>query len=329
VTRLQSDLFPTDTSYLFHEHLEDVNEPIYFHQFAERAQAKGLQYLAEADLSVMVPGNYPPEIENVLQMLAQDLIHMEQYMDFLRNRMFRQTLLCHDRQRPSYRLSPELLTPFHIASPVRPKKEKPDLTSPEPEDFEGPSGIGLNSRDPLVKAAMVHLAEQWPRAVPFPALCEAARQLSGSGASGTDKAASDVQALGQALLTFYASASTSLVELWLHPPRLPASLPERPVASPLARLQAAHHEYVTNLRHEQVYLGEFERHLLRLLDGAHDREALVEGLTRVVEEGELLVEDGGERIYDGERLRELLAQAVDRQLPLLLRGALLLPENAG
>jgi methyltransferase-like protein len=138
-----------------------------------------------------------------------------------------------------------------------------------------------------------------------------------------------VSALGQALLTFYASASTNLIELWLHPPRLPASLPERPVASPLARLQAVHHEYVTNLRHEPVYLGEFERHLLRLLDGARDRAGLMDGLTKVVEEGELLVEDGGERVYDGERLRGLLAQAVDRQLPQFLRGALLLPENAG
>jgi SAM-dependent methyltransferase len=48
-------------SYLYHEHLEDVNEPIYFHQFAERAAAHGLRYLGEVDLRVMVPSNYPPD----------------------------------------------------------------------------------------------------------------------------------------------------------------------------------------------------------------------------------------------------------------------------
>ena len=35
-------------TYLFHEHLEDVNHPVYFHEFVARASAAGLQYLAPA-----------------------------------------------------------------------------------------------------------------------------------------------------------------------------------------------------------------------------------------------------------------------------------------
>jgi len=35
-------------SYLFHEHLEEVNEPIYFHQFIDKAAGHGLRYLGEA-----------------------------------------------------------------------------------------------------------------------------------------------------------------------------------------------------------------------------------------------------------------------------------------
>src|SRR5262245_12059900 len=112
-------------SYLFHEHLEDANAPVYFHEFAERAAAKGLRYLGEADFAVMVPGNYPPEISNVLHMVAVDLVHMEQYMDFLRNRTFRQSLLCHARQTPNYKLDPELVKRMHVASPVKPVKEAP------------------------------------------------------------------------------------------------------------------------------------------------------------------------------------------------------------
>lgn len=37
-----------DDGYLFHEHLEEVNEPVYFHQFVRHAKSKGLQYLADA-----------------------------------------------------------------------------------------------------------------------------------------------------------------------------------------------------------------------------------------------------------------------------------------
>ena len=34
--------------YLFHEHLEEVNDPLYFHQFVAMAKAHGLRYLGEA-----------------------------------------------------------------------------------------------------------------------------------------------------------------------------------------------------------------------------------------------------------------------------------------
>jgi len=45
----------SNDSYLYHEHLEEVNEPLYFYQFIERVQAKGLQYLGEVDFRSMVP----------------------------------------------------------------------------------------------------------------------------------------------------------------------------------------------------------------------------------------------------------------------------------
>ena len=35
-------------SYVLHEHLEVVNEPVYFYQFAETAAAEGVQFIAEA-----------------------------------------------------------------------------------------------------------------------------------------------------------------------------------------------------------------------------------------------------------------------------------------
>ena len=46
-------------SYLFHEHLERTNLPIYFHQFIERAEHAGLQYLSEAVVSEMLTSHFP------------------------------------------------------------------------------------------------------------------------------------------------------------------------------------------------------------------------------------------------------------------------------
>ena len=54
---------------------------------------------------------------------------------------------------------------------------------------------------------------------------------------------------------------------------------ERPGVCSLVRLQAARGNDVTNRRHERLQLGKFERQLVPLLDGKHDRSELIEELT--------------------------------------------------
>lgn len=311
-------------SYLFHEHLEEFNEPLYFHQFAERAATVGLRYLGEADLHVMVPGNYPPEVASVLQKLSPDIIHIEQYMDFLRNRMFRQTLLCHQELKPNYGLRAEQLTQFAIASSAKAVSAQPDLHGTTVEQFRGPGGITLNSSIPLAKAAMLCLSEAWPQALSFVELRNRARaRLQPHEHIEPAVIAQDNQALGQCLLTCYTSASSSLLELHVHPARFEMEVSERPVASPLARLQAAVGPAVTNLRHETVRLGDFDRQALLHLDGTRDRAALVDTLFDIVQRGLLTVCENQQPITDPQRLRLILQPALQEQLRRLARSALL------
>lgn len=312
-------------SYLFHDHLELVNDPIYFYQFAERAAQAGLRYLGEADFRVMVPGNYPPQIESVLRVLSPDIIHMEQYMDFLRNRMFRQTLLCHKAVTPRYDLRGENLTEFYIGSAFRPVSANPNIQSADCETFEALDRITLSSREPLVKAAMIHLAEAWPRTIAFTELCEAARKLVQKDSKAESPSISwDRQVLGQALLSCYVSAPTNYLTLNLNPIRFALTISNRPVASPLARLQADTSNRVTSLAHEIVALEEFDRQLVRHLDGNRDRAALLSALSDLVKNGELFVEEEGKLVTEIERVRNLLDQVLDQRLSALARNALLM-----
>ena len=73
-------------SYLYHEHLEQTNAPLYFYQFIERAESAGLQYLSEADVRDMFTRPSPASISETLDQISPDLLHLEQYMDFVRNR---------------------------------------------------------------------------------------------------------------------------------------------------------------------------------------------------------------------------------------------------
>jgi len=81
-------------NYLLHEHLEEHNTPYYFHQFNEMAEKAGMRFLAESKLPTMFIGNFPKNTADVLATCG-DIIRTEQYMDFIYNRRFRSTLLCH------------------------------------------------------------------------------------------------------------------------------------------------------------------------------------------------------------------------------------------
>lgn len=79
---------------LFHEHLETVNAPVYFYEFMEKADGQSLQDLAEAAFASMLTSGFSREVQTTLEKISSDIIHLGQYMDFVRNRPFRQTLLC-------------------------------------------------------------------------------------------------------------------------------------------------------------------------------------------------------------------------------------------
>jgi methyltransferase-like protein/2-polyprenyl-3-methyl-5-hydroxy-6-metoxy-1,4-benzoquinol methylase len=315
----------TPDSYLFHEHLEEHNDPVYFFQFVRQAESKGLRYLAEADLNVMAPGNFRPEIQEVLQQLSDDLIHLEQYMDFLRNRMFRQTLLCHAQHTPQYKLQPRQLSAFHVASALRPASAAPSLRNHQPEVFQAANGASVRVTEPLFKAVLSRLADRWPETIPFPALCAEGRALlDGVTIRETGSADRDAEQIGAWLLHLYTSAAGRLVELHVRPPICTRTVSERPRACAYTRWQARAGRLVTNLRHEPVELTDFARHLIQLLDGEHDRGMCCAALMEMAETQRLAVSKDGEPVRDRQRLRLLFEEALDGQLPLMARQSLLL-----
>jgi methyltransferase-like protein len=311
-------------SYLLHEFLEENNEPVYFYQFVERAKAKGLRYLGEAELGIMVSANFPPDIESVLKRLAVDIIHTEQYMDFLRNRTFRQTLLCHEEVKPKYQIEPLQAAAFHVASPAKPAALPVDLTSGAPQTFSCPNNVSLTAQDPIVKAALWCLGEVWPQPVPFNELLERARaRLHHPGAPGTDTLAQETESLGQALLTGYVSAAPGTVQLSLYPAPFTVQVSATPAATPLARLQATSGYQVTNQRHEVVALDEFIRQVLCHLDGKRNRGELLDVLVQLAVEDVIRVNRGDQRVTDPATIRTSLDAVLDQQLEALARNALL------
>lgn len=310
-------------AYLFHDHLEEHNSPIFFHQFIERAAAHQLRYLADANLHTMDLQNFPEQVGQVLRRVAHDMIQLEQYMDFLRNRTFRQTLLCHTHHTPNYRLDSGVLAPFFVGSPLRPVSSRPDLHSSNREDFRSPSGSSAFSIYPIVKAALVALGEAWPRFLSLEELCSQARaRLDGEALPSAATRAADKQHIEQALLKFYSIAG-DLVDFRLRPLGVTTQPSPKPLARPLARWQARSGRSATNLRHESINLDEFGRQVLLRLDGGHTRPETVRELIGLVEAGQVTFQHEGEVITDPRRIEPAMVSLLDRQIDRFAHQAFL------
>lgn len=312
---------------LLHDELEEINQPLYFHQFAEQVERHGLQYLGDAEFHTMVNSNFAPPVSDALGRMSRDVIELEQYMDFLRDRTFRRSLLCHDRVRLNRTLRPELVSPFYIASHTRPEPDADAVHSVQVARFHAGSGAILSTDHPATKEAMLYLAEIWPRAIALEPLLDAARARLGLNGDRADPdRVADAYVLSANILQAY-SYSDTLVDLRTRRPEPVLAVSERPVASPVARLQAREISKVTNLCHDRVDLDELDRYLIQYLDGHHRCADMVEALIAgPVADGRLTVapapgEAGSEP--DGRAMRDILAEGVEKRLQWLARASLL------
>ena len=320
--QLEMNRLKTNTdNYLLHDELEDVNDPIYFHQFAERAAQHGLQYLSEVDFSTVLPMNFSPAVSANLFQLARDVIEMEQYMDFLRNRTFRKTLLVHADLSINRTLRPERLRLMCLASQAQAVSDQPDLASLGVEKFRSADGATLSTDHPVTKVALTRLRAAWPQAIHFTDLLAAARAQLGLDPS-PEKSASDAQVLAANLLKAY-TYSSNLVELHVYPARFTTEISACPLASPWARWQAEEPGQITNLRHERVELDEVARFLLRHLDGTRDRAALFNVVAKPLRDGTLVVRQDDQPVEDLAQAEAILAEELDTNLQWLAQAALL------
>ena len=270
---------------LFHDELAAVNEPVYFHEFASHAARFKLQYLAEADFFEMQMGVLPETVSDEL-LTVEDVIRREQYLDFVKGRMFRQTLLCRAELELDRTPQPLIVQTLAVSSPAQPTgapDRKGGVT------FEGPTGSTLTTDHPLVCRALERVGRGWPGALWV-------RDLIPEAASEAERFA-----VCGALLRCYAA---NLVQLHATPPPLITSVSDRPEASPLARHQARSGPLVTNLRHASVRLeDDLGRRLVVLLDGTRDRAELLHELrTFLLESGRQVpdpLEVGLERSLEG------------------------------
>lgn len=302
--------------YLLHEYLEDINTPMYFHEFVERAEKRGFQFLSEAEFYIMLTNQFSKEVAETLARISNEIVRTEQYMDFVRNRLFRQTLICRRSQTLNRNLNPASIMPFYVSSPV--KDFKPDLTSASAETFSMNNGMTVTASSPFVKAAFQHLSEIWPQSVAFPDLVKAA--YSKLGLENQEANQLETQSLATDMLNMYCN---NLVYLRTTPPPFVTEISEKPKVSELVRHQAETDLCLTNQLHEYIRTDAFGQQLIKLCDGTKTHDELLQEMIKRFQDGTLKVHKGGMTLSEEADIREAIQPLLNDMLKTMAKTAVL------
>ena len=248
-------------SYLYFEYLDEHHSPMLFRDFVRACEAAGLRYLCDTQLHTQFPATLGDSVEAALADL-EDGLEVEQWLDFLGNRAFRQSLLIRDDAESEDLLSLERFAALSLCADLRPPARARPRDS-RPVSFARPSGEGVEVCHPLTKGVLTALGDAFPDALP---LGEVLPQAQGSVAQLAGLATADD--LSSLLAELFGLFARGAIQGRLHPRHLPRGLPERPRVRPLVRaLVEEGRPQVPTRDHGNLDLDPLAARLIGLLDG--------------------------------------------------------------
>jgi methyltransferase-like protein/trans-aconitate methyltransferase len=309
-----------------HDDLSPGATAFFLYEVVEDASREGLQYLTDATAPVMTAEllelrNEPEAVTKLLsQIPVEDWVTREQYLDFIKGRMFRETLLCHHEVELKRPVPVTRLRDFCFCTDIMPATPDLDPQASGRAEFKTRSGQRISTDHALSKAALLHLGAIWPQASSFSDMVTAALARLGPMAETLrDKLDEHVDSLTEILFRGFCAG---IFEVEAFPPPLSADISERPQASLLARKQAETGPLLTNLRHSTVVLEDpITQRLLALLDGTRSIDELVTALSAAVPQTSGKNGDSGDGAASTGPV--ISRDNVERNLQLLARLSLL------
>ncbi|WP_428990307.1 methyltransferase regulatory domain-containing protein [Methylocapsa aurea] len=297
--------------YIAHEFLEEVNDPCLFRDFVAAAERAGLAFLAEAELPSMIVENYPPQTaEQARRLGGGQLLAIEQYLDMLTGRTFRQSLLIarerFDRVRRD--INPDAMEglAFLTRGDLRIEREG------EGGRVIDAAGRTLSTMSPAVLDCLERLIARFPASSTLDDL------LPDAGcADAAERRALARDALLKMTLVGMAIVTIDAIDAAAAPG-------PRPKGWAIAADDAARGEQVsTNLRHERVALDAVAQALLPKLDGSATAADLAAHLVRLGKEGRLNFAEHGAPVSDDDAMSRIAEEQTAACLQYLAKAALL------
>ena len=307
--------------YLFHEHLESVNAPCYFHEFVEHIERYRLQFLGDADVSTMLGREIPEETRNAIERIASDIVQMEQYYDFMRNRQFRSTLICHDSMPLRRRLDAESVKDIRFLLQPSGKQEPVTLGSTEEHCFQTAHSRLIRTGTPLMKAVLEYLMKQWPKGVDVSQLYNAAKSAMETARISTPPEDEARHAIAAELLHITGNGGVAL-RTWEPPVAL--EIGQHPRMRRSSQVTARRYNFAINAHHERCTLSAAVAQLATLLDGRRDRSSLIEFMLDCAQKGRFSITVNGNSVDIRDDMRIPVSEFIDATLQKFAQSLLLM-----
>ncbi|MFK8040239.1 MAG: methyltransferase regulatory domain-containing protein [Rickettsiaceae bacterium] len=293
--------------YLRHDHLSDINNQFYFHDFMDQAAKCDLQYLADTSVASMFIGNMPKRVVEKLQSI-QDIVRTEQYMDFINNRRFRSTLLCHKSAQINRNLDPNDIKKFNMNFNVQAEKPIADVdlkNSLESLQFyyQQNKDNNISTSSPAMKAILYTFAES-QEPVNFDDLVKNANKKLGGERS---------EEITQELLNnAMRLVLQGYIELTIKDP-IKYKKHKNPKISKIARYQAKNTnvQWIVNHHHKPIGINLFEKCAIPYMDGTNTKDQILEEIVKCVENKIFTINQNGKAIDDPEEIKKQLTKLLD------------------
>lgn len=237
-----------DDAEIVHDYLADENHPLWFGDFVAEAEREGLRYVGPARGD---PDDWAPAAAVAERLAGRDAgpLPTGEVVDVLGFRRLHRAIVCRE-EAPS-----DAIAEPTVASGLPERGGSTAGPAASPARFDAADGAVIEVADPHLAMALRVLAHGWPAGRDVASLADDVARLGGGRV--------DVDLLRGQFLDLYLAGR---VDLRLREPRCRVDVGERPVASPLTRLESTGDKWTTPF-HVVLPTTPAERALVTRLDG--------------------------------------------------------------
>jgi methyltransferase-like protein len=237
----------------------------------------------------------------------KDIVRAEQYLDFIKNRRFRCTLLCHNNVRINRSLSDDTVKDFAFSLDLTAEKSltEVDLESKKPLKFyyQGYKDASITITSPLLKGIFYTFIENKGYPLKFSTVVNKTNEKYKSNKKDEIELELRNNAMNFVMSSYM---KISLFE------REYANL-EKPSLTELAayQLNNTNNKWLTSVHHYPVRVGVFDKFALKYMNGKNTRNDILGHLLEDTKTGKLILQKADKNLKDISQIKEELAINLD------------------